>query len=217
MRDTWHMWRRAVPLLFNGVVRLVGINLIWLVCSLPLITAGPATLAAYWWIASDLRDENKEGYRAFFKAFTRLFWRGLVWLVGLAVVLFVAYANLVVWHRFLPPLTAALIQVLAVYVVIFVLAMQPYLLEALAVEGRPWGEALKRSAWHVVTNPLYSHLNVLLPAIILGAAGLKTHTVIPLVLVAVVLGFMGYAAADVPQKYGMPSRKKQQGKMEDLL
>lgn len=215
MQDLWAMWKRAGNLMWDSVVQVVVLNLMWMISTLPVITVGPATLAAYWWTARVLRDETEpQGYKNYFQAFRRLFWRGIVWTLLWAALIGIAYANLRMWPRVLPPLAGAIVAVLWYYILIFAAAMQPYLLECLAVEELPWLESLKRSAWQVAANPIYSHLNMPIPVIVIGI-GLRFHTLIPVILVALVILFMAVAAADAPQKYGEPP--KLGGRIEDVL
>jgi uncharacterized membrane protein YesL len=218
MRTAWGAWKRAFSLIWEHVVRLIVLNLLWLVTSLPLITVGPATLACYWWIATGIREDRPGqrdmGYGAFFKAFVRLFWRGLVWSLLWVVLLALAYTNLTVWPRLVPPFPAALIQVLWLYALMFFMAMQPYLLEDLAMEERPWGEALKRSVWHVMANPIYSHVQLIWPAVA-AVIGSKTHTVFPIILIALLLLLYAVVADERLFRHGEPPPMAR--RMEDVL
>ena len=60
----------------NGFFRFTGrvldiavLSLLWLVCSLPIITIGPATAALYYSCVKCLRHRQPEPYRSFFSAF----------------------------------------------------------------------------------------------------------------------------------------------------
>lgn len=72
------------------------LHIIWLVCCLPIVTFGPATVALYYTLMKDARNEGEHYYRMFFKAFKDNFRQGiglgLIFLAG--VVLFVAAAIL---------------------------------------------------------------------------------------------------------------------------
>ena len=55
---------------FTGrVLDIVVLSLLWLVCSLPIITVGPATAALYYSCVKCLRRRQPEPYRSFFHAF----------------------------------------------------------------------------------------------------------------------------------------------------
>ena len=198
MIAAWNAWVRAAKAIWEHVVALVGLNLIWVALCLPLVTAGPATLAAYWWAARAVRDEKVEGFGEYFSALRRFFWRGLAWFLLWAIVLGLAWSNLAFWPTVTGPLFGAVIQMFWFYLLYFLACLQPYLLEALTVEGKSWREAIGGAVWRVLANPLYSHLNILLPLVLL-IAGLRFQTLIPFVLVAVVIAFLTVVAAEVPQ------------------
>lgn len=55
---------------FTGrVLDIVVLSTLWLVCSLPIITIGPATAALYYSCVKCLRRKQPEAYRSFFSAF----------------------------------------------------------------------------------------------------------------------------------------------------
>lgn len=204
MRPIWETWKKALKFFWENLVTLIVVNVLWVLTALPLVTVGAGTFAAYWWVAHVLRDgHDREGLGQLLRAFRRFFWRGLIWSVAWALVLWLAVVGLTVWPRLLSPLGGAVVRVAWFYILIFLGALQPYLLEALTVEERPWGEALKRSAWHVVANPIYSHAQLLVPVTALGI-GARFATFIPLVLISLIIAFLTVAAAEAPWKYGAP-------------
>lgn len=214
MREAWDAWKKAVSLAWDHLLRLVVLNLLWVLVSVPVITVGPATLAAYWWVATGVREDQPRPFTDFFKGFLKFMWRGLVWSLGWAVVLGLAFTNLNVWAKFLPPLVFAIVEVAWLYGLIFLAVMQPYLLEDLTVDERPWWASLKRSAWHVMANPIYAHMHLVWPvaAVIIAA---KTTTVLPIVLVSLVITFFSVAAAELPWRHGEPPPSR--GRIEDVL
>jgi uncharacterized membrane protein YesL len=218
MREAWNVWKKAVSLMWEHLIRLVVLNLIWVVVSIPLVTVGPATLALYWWVTTGVREDRPGNrdiqYTAYFKAFGRLFFKGLVWSVLWVLVLGLAWTNLQVWPRLVPAFVAALIEVVWLYFLLFFVAMQPYLLEHLAVDELRWGESLKRSAWHVLANPLYSHMHLAWPVAVVIIAS-KTHTVFPLILVALLMLVWSVIAGERPRRFGeLPPLG---GRLEDVL
>lgn len=71
------------------VLELVGLNLIWMVCSLPVVTAGAATCALHFAL-SPRRDADEGVFRRFFRSFRRNFKQAtLLWLPVLALGLLV--------------------------------------------------------------------------------------------------------------------------------
>lgn len=215
MRDGWKAWINALGLIWRNLLQLMILNVLWVLISAPVVTLGPATLAAYWWGARVLRDEREpSSYPLFFKAFARLFVKGLVWSLGWAAVLYLAYISLMVWPQVLPPVGVAIAQFAWGYGLLYLLMMQPYLLEALAVDEEPWAPALKRASWQVLANPVYSHMHLLIPVLGLVIA-LNFSTPIIIVLAAALLLFMAVVADATPWKHGQPPPNK--GRIEDVL
>ena len=59
------------------VTELFLLNLLWLVCCIPMVTAGPATLALYSVTRDMIRGNGPGAIRAFFRAFESNFRQGL--------------------------------------------------------------------------------------------------------------------------------------------
>lgn len=208
MNAIWDSWQRAGLLAWANLTRLVGLNLIWVLVSWPLVTLGPATLAAYWWASGAVRDGGeKAGYGLFLLGVRRFFWRGLAWALGWAVLLGLAYANFIVGPRLLPPFVALVAGLGWVTGLVLLAAAQPYLLEALVVEERSWPESLGRAGLELLANPLYSLGQLLVPAAAL-ALGLRFSALPLLVLGSVILLFSSVAAD------GAPYRLSEAGRLE---
>ena len=60
------------------VFDLLILNLIWLICCIPVITIGPATTAMYYVAMKIAKDEYSEVLRPFFRSFKQNFLQGLV-------------------------------------------------------------------------------------------------------------------------------------------
>lgn len=71
------------------VFDLFILNILWVVCSLPIITIGPATTAAYYTLIQRARDEQTELHRDFFRSFKANFKQGTI--IGLIVKLVGAF------------------------------------------------------------------------------------------------------------------------------
>lgn len=68
------------------VMNVMVISLLWLVCSLPLVTMGAATTAVFQFTLHQVRDEEGYVWNSFFKAFRQNFRQATVlWLGQLAV------------------------------------------------------------------------------------------------------------------------------------
>lgn len=72
------------------LLELVGLNLLWMLCCLPVVTAGAATCALYF-VLSPQRKEDEGAFRCFFRSFRRNFKQAtLLWLLLLALGLLLA-------------------------------------------------------------------------------------------------------------------------------
>lgn len=77
----------------NPVWRFIGkfwdvliVNLLWVICSIPIITIGPATTAMYYVTLKLARDDDGYTIRSFFKSFKENFKQATaIWLIFLAV------------------------------------------------------------------------------------------------------------------------------------
>lgn len=62
----------------SRIFSLVGLNLLWLVCSLPIVTLGPATIAMHHVLFQYHSGRSDQVWKPFFHAFRRDFLAGLV-------------------------------------------------------------------------------------------------------------------------------------------
>lgn len=77
----------------NPVWRFIGkfadilwLNILWFVCSIPIVTIGPATTAVYYVTLKLVRDEEGYTTRSFFKSFKQNLKQGtLIWIVMLVI------------------------------------------------------------------------------------------------------------------------------------
>lgn len=83
--NTFWSWLTKLP-------ELCGLSLVWLLCSLPVITLVPATIALYDAAARNLRPDEKGMYRRFFRTFKNELGKGILielfWLVLAALLYF---------------------------------------------------------------------------------------------------------------------------------
>ena len=83
----------------NPVWRFIGklgdlilLNLLWTVCSIPVITIGASTTAVYYVTLKMVRDENDSTVRSFFHSFKANFNQATaIWAIFLAVGLILAF------------------------------------------------------------------------------------------------------------------------------
>ena len=75
------------------------LNLLWLVCSLPIFTIGAATTALYYTCLKVIRGEEGHVSSAFFRSFRENFKQAtLLWLILLGAGLFLGFDVYTVWH-----------------------------------------------------------------------------------------------------------------------
>jgi len=75
------------------------LNLLWLLCSLPIVTLGASTTALYYASLKIIRDEDAHVGTLFFRSFRENFRQSTVlWLILLAVGLFLAGDGYILYH-----------------------------------------------------------------------------------------------------------------------
>ncbi|EYB69231.1 hypothetical protein DEIPH_ctg011orf0226 [Deinococcus phoenicis] len=216
------VWRGAGARLWDNLPRLIVVNVLWLAASWPLLTLGAATLTAYAWLRRavlEVEDERSEGgpaalavseepYTSLPRFFRRLWWPGTLWAGLNALLLLVLSANFVLWRADPGTLRGALWGALGSYLAWFWLALQPFVLDALA-EGVRLPRALAEAVRIVLAYPLYAHLCAL-PPLLLAALGWWFTSLWPLVGVSVLLLYWAQVATGDPA----PRRP---GHLEDVL
>ncbi|MBE6920645.1 MAG: DUF624 domain-containing protein [Ruminococcaceae bacterium] len=86
----------AIMRFFTAVTNMMLINILWLICVIPVITAGAATTAAYYALYQNLTNEDSAVVKPFFRAFRQNFKQAtLLWiplmLIGLLLGLDAVY------------------------------------------------------------------------------------------------------------------------------
>ena len=75
--------------IFGFLGRLIALNLLWIVCSLPVITAGASTTALYYCTLKLHKDGDIRAFHDFFKSFKQNFKQStLIWILMAAVAVF---------------------------------------------------------------------------------------------------------------------------------
>lgn len=70
----------------SRVAGLIGLNLLWLVCCIPVFTIGPATVAMNYVIFQHHTGRSDQILRPFFRSFRRDFWQGILLGVPMTVI-----------------------------------------------------------------------------------------------------------------------------------
>ena len=75
--------------IFGFLGQLIALNLLWIVCSLPVITAGASTTALYYCTLKLHKDGDIRVFHDFFKSFKQNFKQStLIWILMAAVAVF---------------------------------------------------------------------------------------------------------------------------------
>lgn len=75
------------------IFSLIGLNLLWLLCSIPVITIGPATLAMHYVLLQCHSGRSDQILKPFFRAFRRDFGAGLMLGLPVTALLFLLSFN----------------------------------------------------------------------------------------------------------------------------
>lgn len=144
------------------VGNLVILNVLWILCSIPVVTAGAATAAMYQVIFQYLTNEEEAVLKPFFQAFAKNFKQAtIVWLAILAVF---AILLLDLWYMFLIG-TPDLVGILIIIVCILFLMVQSHLLPQVARFDTKIKPVFKNAALltvlHMPSSLIMAVLNVL--------------------------------------------------------
>lgn len=83
--------------IFGFLGQLIALNLLWIVCSLPVITAGASTTALYYCTLKLHKDGDIRVFHDFFKSFKQNFKQStLIWILMAAVAVFSLYGERIV-------------------------------------------------------------------------------------------------------------------------
>jgi uncharacterized membrane protein YesL len=84
---------------FYELLFLAAVNLLWLLLSLPLVTA-PGAAAGLYYVTNELAHGREVRWPVFFTGFRRYFWLGWRWALVNLVFVGAAYANLRFYEQF---------------------------------------------------------------------------------------------------------------------
>ena len=179
---------------FETVTNLLLLNLLFLVCSLPIVTIGPALTATYYVALKMIRKEESGIFKNFFHSFRENFKQGLLLGLGVMILAAVLLVDMQVLS-YLPAIPEAVSKVLMVVIglLLLILAMiAVYLFAVLAQFENTSKELIKWSAIVAVR-----HLPATLICLVIAAVPalcmifiptLFLQTVMPIMLL---LGFSG--------------------------
>lgn len=204
------------------VANLILLNLLFLVCSLPIVTIGPALTATYYVALKMIRKEDSGIFKNFFHAFRLNFKQGLLLGLGVMVLAAVLLVDMQVL-TYLPAIPEAVSKVLMVVIGLLLLILAIiaiYLFAVLAQFENTSKELLKWSAIVAVR-----HLPVTLISLVIVAVPVLCMLFIPTLFLQTVLPIMllmGFAGIAYLQSYFyvrvfayyMPSEEQQEEEEE---
>lgn len=111
------------------VGNLIMLNILWIVCSLPIITMGAATTALYYTVFQYQTNGEDAVFRPFFRGFAQNFKQAtLLWLPLLAVMVLMLFN---IWYLIIYG-GSTLLWIAVVFVTVLVMLMQSQMLPMLA-------------------------------------------------------------------------------------
>lgn len=178
------------------IANLLILNLLFLICSIPVVSIGPALTATYYVALKMIRKEDAGIFRDFFHSFRQNFKQGLILGLGVTILAALLLADLNVLS-YVTAIPAGLSKVLliATVVLLMILAMiAVYLFAVLAQFENTIKELLKWSAILALR-----HLPVTLIAIVIAAVPVLCMIFIPALFlqtvmpIMILIGFAGIA------------------------
>lgn len=169
------------------VANLLLLNLCFLVCSLPIVTIGPALTATYYVALKMIRKEESGIFKNFFHAFRLNFKQGLLLGLGVMVLAAVLLVDMQVLTYF-PAIPEAISKVLMVVIglLLLILAMIAiYLFAVLAQFENTTKELIKWSAIVALR-----HLPVTLICLVIAAVPVLCMIFIPALFLQTVMPLM---------------------------
>ena len=157
---------------------LILLNVLWFLCSLPLITFGASTCALYSSIIRNWSDRETSVLKDFFGAFRENFKRGTgAWLIFLAVSL-VLYGNIDISMNMLRGTPFSALWIPAAITLVALVCVAIYTFPMLVRYDDTLKTTLKNSAALAVTRPFYTLPLLLLTALCAVASYISFPTCI---------------------------------------
>lgn len=161
------------------------LSLLWLLFSLPIITAGSATTACYSFLIKSARDEEGYLFRSFYRSFKKNFWQStLVWLLAIAVGLVLFYDYLLLFN--MPTLGSFRVLILSVLFVLsfLYLVIVIYIFPLIAMYQVKTKKAIKDALIIGFQYPLITLLEIAIIALVFVA----TYYLVPFFFIWFILG-----------------------------
>lgn len=145
----------------NTIVQFIALNLVYLICCLPVITIGPATAALYQVTLREARREHGYLIRKFFQHMKEMFVQGMATFLFFAALLSVVVYALVFWFALGTPMASAAFTVTVLLTVIVFGAML-YAFPLMARFQNSLLGTIKNAFLFALSNPGYSFVLILI-------------------------------------------------------
>lgn len=173
----------------NTVVQFIALNLVYLICCLPVITIGPATAALYQVTLREARREHGYLIRKFFQHMKEMFVQGMATFLFFAALLSVAVYALVFWFALGTPMASVAFTVTALLAVIVFGAML-YAFPLMARFQNSFLGTIKNAFLFVLSNPGYSFVLILIQVFLVSL--LYLFPVMKVFMAAIGFSFTAY-------------------------
>lgn len=151
-----------IVLFFNKIADIIFLNLLALVCSIPIITIGASWTATYYVTVKMVRGEESYIWKDFFKSFKQNFLQATaIWLINIAVIA-VLLADMYIMANGLIKQAPKFLYVVALFTVIVVLIVMVYVYPVLSHFANTIGKTIKNALLLAVANLPYTVLFVVL-------------------------------------------------------
>ena len=156
----------------NPVWRFIGklgdliiLNILWIVCSIPVFTAGASTTAVYYVTLKLVRDEDDSTIRSFFRSFKSNFKQAaLAALILTGVVLFLGLDCYIMYQFAAQGQKSGVLYVVFLVLIVLVVMLAVYLFAYMARFENSLGQSFKNAALIAVANLPWSLLLLVLLA-----------------------------------------------------
>ena len=173
----------------NTVVQFIALNLIYLICCLPVITIGPATAALYQVTLREARREHGYLVRKFFQHFKEMFFQGIFAFLVFAALLFTMVYVLAFWFTLGTSAgTVAFTFTLLLTVIIFCAMI--YVFPLMARFQNSLFKTVKNAFLFALSNPAYSLALLLIQVFIISL--LYLFPVMKVFMIAIGFSFTAY-------------------------
>lgn len=162
-------WNIGSPILdrMNTAVDFMILNMVYLICCIPVITIGPATAALYQVTLREVRKEHGYLVRSFFRHFRELFFQGIFTFLFFAALLWAGAYALVFWSAF-DTLSGTVAFLLTLFLTVIILCALLYVFPLMARFQNRFLQTIENAFLFAVSNAGSSFLLLLIRILAAG-------------------------------------------------